>query len=291
MALDTVASVLSSISGDSDLLNDIRDRAIATSAIARLKAPTTLTQPVVRGLSSSRITGVAAAEGATKTTTSGILTAYSYQTLPVAIIVPVSNVLYQSSADLQKFVIATLTEAISVGIDNEILRDPNSTFGKSLVASATSAGNTTTTGAYLYNDMSTAFDQVQSTYYTVNGVIGRRAELGALRLAVPSGQTMFNPMFTPAHQNMPADIFGAQCEFVDTRALPKTAATAETRFVVGDFSQLEWGTFGGMQIKVSQDAATSSWNAFTQNLVLVRAEMYIGFTIVNDAAFAIIKEV
>lgn len=290
MALDTVTGVLAGLKSDDATLRLIRDRALATSAVGKIRPPANLTQPSVRGVSSARLTGVAVAEGGTKTTTSGILTAYSYQVFPVALIVPVSNLLYQSSTDLQKSVISALTEGIAVGIDNEVINNPNSVFTSSLKAAAAAASNTVTSTAYLYNDMSNAFDLVQSTYYTVDGVIGRRGDIGALRLAVPSGQTMFNPVFMPATADMPATIFGAQFEPVDTRVLAKTASTGETRFVVGDFTQLEWGTWGDMRIDVFDQGSAGAFNAITQNITLVRAEMYIGFTIVNNAAFAVINE-
>jgi HK97 family phage major capsid protein len=290
MALDTVTSVLAGLRSDDATLRLIRDKAIATSAVGKIRPPANLTQPSVRGVSTARLTAAAVAEGSTKTIASGIATAYSYQVYPVAIIVPVSNMLYQSGPDIQKSIIAALVEGVAVGVDNEIINNPNSVFTLGVKAAAVAAGNTVTSGPYLYNDLSTAFDQVQSTYFTVDGVIGRRAEMGALRLAVPSGQTMFAPLFTPTNESAPATIFGADAEFVDGRVLPKTASTGETRFVVGDWTQLEWGTWGGMKIDVFDQGSAGAFNAITQNITLVRAEMYIGYTVVNNAAFSVVNE-
>jgi HK97 family phage major capsid protein len=101
---------------------------------------------------------------------------------------------------------------------------------------------------------------------------------------------MFMPLFTPASENLPSTVFGAQCELVDTRVMAKTASTGETRFVVGDFSQLEWGTWGDLRIDVFDQGSVGNFNAITQNITIVRAEIYMGFTVVNDAAFAVINE-
>lgn len=290
MALDTVAGVLSGLSADDATLRLIRDRALATSAVGRIRPPANLTQPSVRGVGTGRLTGVAVAEGSTKTLASGVLTPFSYQVLPVAIIVPISNMLYQSSTDLQKSVISALTEGIAVGIDNEIINNPNSVFSTSLKAAATAAGNTQVVTSNLYNDFSTLFSKVESTYYSVDGVIVRNANKTSLRLATASGVTVVEPLWVPAADATTSRIFGAQTEFVDTRVLPNTVAGSEVIAVAGDFTQLEWGVWGGMKIDTSTEATVGAFNAFGQNLTLVRAEMYIGFAVVANAAFALLTE-
>lgn len=291
MAYDTVASVLAGLRSDDATLQLIRDRALKESAIGRIRAGENFTQPSIRGVvPGQRLTAVATAEGGTKTLASGVLTTVNFQVQPVSLIVPVSNMLYQSATDLQKAVVNSLTEGIAVGLDNEMINNPNSVFTKGLITAASDAGNTKTSTAYLYNDLSDTFDLVQNTYYTVDGVIGRRGELGALRLAVPSGQTMFMPLFTPVNENIPATIFGAHAEFVDTRVLPKTGSGSEKRFIVGDFTQLYWGTWGGLKIDVFDQGSAGVYNAITQNITIVRAEVMLGFAVVNDAAFAYLTE-
>lgn len=290
MALDTVTALINGLNGDDATRRLIQEYSIAKSAVASIKAPARLTSPVVRGVNPGRQTAYAVAEGGTKTIASGVLSTVSYQVFPVALIIPVSNVLYRTAQETQQAVIATLSDAIGAGIDNEIINNPNSVFTTGLVAAAATAGNNNTSGAYLYNDLSSTFGDVESTYYSVDGVIARRSEMGALRLAVPSGQSMFTPLFSPANGDAPASIFGAQVAFVDSRVLPTTGAGSEIRYVVGDFSQLDWGIYGDLQIEAFDSGTAGVWNAITQNVTLVRAEVLMGFAVVNNAAFATLAE-
>lgn len=296
MAIDTVASVLAGIAGDDATLRRIRDHALATSAIGRIKAPARLTSPVVRAVvPAGRLTAAAVAEGSTKTVASGIFTSMQYSVKAISIIIPISNTLYQSSTDLQESVATQLAEYIAVGVDNEIINDPNSVFGASLKASASAASNAVTESAYLYDDLSSVFNKVQSTYYTVNGVVARRMEIPALQKPLASGVTAnisVNNFYLPGAggSSFGAQIFGVPAEFVDARVLDTATTTGKVRFVVGDFSQLEWGTWGDMQLAVSTEASTANYNAFTQNYTLVRAELYVGFAIINNGAFATLLE-
>ena len=175
MALDTVTSILAGLRNDDATLRLIRDRALATSAIERIRPAARLTQPSVRGVNTSRLTAQATAEGATKTLVSGVMNSFNYQVQAVALIVPISKMLYQSSADLQKDVVAALTEGVAVGIDREISLNPNGVFVSSLKAAATAAGNVVTSTADLYADMSDTFAKVEGTYFNVDGVLMRNA--------------------------------------------------------------------------------------------------------------------
>lgn len=289
MAYDTVESVLAGLRSDDATLRLIRDRALKTSAIGKIRPGQNFTQPSIRGtVPGARLTAAAHASGANKTLASGILTTVNFSVHPVALVVPIENDLWTSGQDLQQAVITSLTEGIAVGLDNEIINNPNSVFADSIVASATAASNVKTSTLYLYNDMSDTFDMVQGTYYNVDGVIGRRGDIGGLRLAVPSGQTMFTPLFDPTPDG--AVIFHAPAEFVDGRVLPKTGSGSEVRFIVGDWTQLYWGTYGPMRIKLFDQATIGAYNAAAQNLTLVIAEVSLGFQVVNDAAFAILTE-
>jgi len=289
MAYDSVESVIDGLRSDDATLRLIRDRALKTSAIGKIRPGQNFTQPSIRGtVPGARLTAVAHATGSNKTVASGILTTVNFQVRPVALVVPIDNDLWVSADDLQQAVISTLAEGIAVGLDNEMINNPNSVFTGSIVASATAASNVVTSTAYLYNDMSDTFDAVQDTYYTVDGVIGRRGDLGALRLAVPSGQTMFMPLFDASPEG--STVFGQPLETVDGRVLPKTGSGSEVRFVVGDWTQLYWGTYGPMRIKLFDQATIGAYNAASQDLTLVVAEISLGFQVVNDAAFALLTE-
>lgn len=290
MAIDTVASVIESISGDSVTLNNITEQAVFSSAIARLKEPVRSTTMVRRWVYPRDLTAHFAGEGETKTIASGVLSDGYYQLLPMSLIVPLSNSLTQTAQNLQDVVVAKMVKAISEGIDREILRNTDSKFDAGVVAAATAASNTKAAAsatAITYAEMNDTFSLVNADGFEVNGVVVRGGSLGALRASETTGGNRF---FVDASEQRPASIFGARTEIVTGNVLPTTSSTGETMAVVGNWDYLDWATFGNVQIKLSEEGSAGVYNAFAQNLVLVRVELWAGFKVLDNNAFAILVE-
>jgi HK97 family phage major capsid protein len=290
MAIDTVASVINAIKGDEVALRNITESAVLSSAIARIKEPTNATSALQRYVHPRDLTAHVTNEGETKTIASGVLTAGYYQLLPISLIVPLSNTLTRTSKNLQDAVVKQMVKALSEGIDREILRNADGKFASSLVAAATAASNTKAAAsatAITYAEMNDTFGLVNADGFEVTGVVVRGGNESALRASETTGGNRF---FVPADAQRPNSIFGARTEIVSSRVLPMTASTGETMAVVGDFDYLDWSTLGSVDIKLSEDASAGVYNAFDQNLVLVRAELWFGFAVLDNNAFAILVE-
>ncbi len=290
MAFDTVAEVINAISGDSVTLNNITEQAVFNSAIARLKAPVRSTSMVRRWVYPRDLTAHFAGEGETKTIASGVLSDGYYQLLPMSLIVPLSNSLTQEASNLQDVVVAKMVKAISEGIDREILRNTDSKFDAGVVAAAVAASNSkaaASASAITYAEMNDTFSLVNADGFEVSGVVVRAGSMGALRASESTGGNRF---FVPADAQRPNEIFGARTEVVTGNVLPTSATTGETMAVVGDWDYLDWATYGNVSIRTFEEGTAGVYNALTQNLVIVRVELWAGYKVLDGNAFAVLVE-
>lgn len=291
MALDTVLSVIEGLRSDDATRRIITQQAVVQSKIARIKAPADATSAVQRFVYPGNLTAHVAAAGENKSVASGVLTDGYYQLLPMALIIPLDKALTRTSSNLQDAVVAKLTQAIAEGMDREILRNSDGKFASSLVAAATAASQVVTAAsatAITFAEMNSLLGYVNTGVGdAADGVLLRAGSLAAVRASETTAGSRF---FVDATQNAPANIFGARTEVVSGRVLPATASTAETMAVAGNFDYLDWATLGDVEITVSEEASVTGFNAFEQNLVLVRAELYFGFAIIDNSAFALLRE-
>lgn len=289
-SVETVTALIAGISGSDETRRMIVAQALDRSQIDALRPGQRFTSPVVRGVWAGEVEALAVTEGGTKTVASGISNPVSFQTYAVAISIPISNLLEQSQDDLQKSITDQMIAGLARGIDRSILRNTEGVFASSVVAAASGVSNIVVAAsptAITYAEMNSLFGTVEGDGHSVNGVIVREANKGALRLAET---TAGNRYFVPADRDTPASIFGAPVGFVKSTGslpvLPATGTGAEVMAVAGDWTQLVWGMYGDMQIKVNPWAESY----FLTNRTLVMAEVYIGFAILNPDAFALLTE-
>ncbi len=287
MSLETVAALITGIVGNDETRRLIAAQALDKSQIDVLKPAVRLTSPVVRGAFASEVEAYAVAEGAAKTLTSGAMNAVNYQTRAIAIMIPVSDLLYTSESDLTEALIGQLVSGLARGIDRTILRDTESVFGYSVTGAAVAASNTTAAAsnvAITYAEMSAALGLVEADGFSPTGVVVREGNKAALR----AQETTAGSKFWDAAGNT---IFGVPSVYVKSNGslpvLPQTASTAEVMAVVGDWDAgLHWGIYGDFNVVVNPWAT----GYFENNKVLVRAEVYMGFAILNNNAFATLLE-
>ena len=294
MALDTIVSVLNGLRGDDATARinrrNITQSALVQSAIYRIKPAVEATEFTQRYLYPGNLTAHVTAGGENKTVASGVLSGGYYQLLPISLIVPLDNRLTRSGTSVQDMVQSSLAKALGEGIDREILRNSDGKFVSGLVAAAVTAGNVVNAAsatAITYAEMNSLVGYVNSGTGEADGVIVRAGSLPAIRASETTGGSRY---FVDASTDRPAQIFGARAEVVSGRVLPTTATTAEAMAIAGDFNYLDWAVTGDVEIKLSEDASVTGFNAFEQNLVLVRAELWFGFAILDNSAFAVMKE-
>lgn len=287
MALETVTAIIAGISGNDETRRLIAAQALDKSQIDRLKPAVRLTSPVVRGAFASEIEAYAVAEGSTKTLASGVSNAVNYQVQAIAIMIPVSNLLFTSQDDLKDAIVGQLIAGLARGIDRTILRDSESVFGYSVTGAASAASNTTAAAsatAITYAEMSTAFGLVEADGYSPSGVVVREGNKAALRTQETTAGSKF---WSPADNT----VFGVPTVYVKSNGslpvLPQSGTTGEVMAVVGDWDAgLHWGMYGDFTI----DANPWAYDYFSTNQVLVRAEVFMGFAILNNNAFGTLLE-
>lgn len=290
MALETITALIAGIAGEDETRRLIAAQALDRSQVDMLKPAVRLTSPVVRGAYAGEVEAYAVSEGGTKTVASGISNTVSYAVKPIAIAIPLSNLVYESQEDLRRSVIDQLTAGLARGIDRTILRDTESVFGYSVFAAASGVSNIVTAAsatAITYTEMSNVLQTVEADGFSPTGIIAREGNKGAFRLAETTGGVRF---WTPATAAEPDNVFGLPTGFVKSTGslpvMPQTSTGAEVMVVCGDWNQLHWGMYGDVQIKVNPYAE----NYFLTNRTLVLAEVYMGFAILNNNAFALLSE-
>lgn len=284
MAQETVLALLAGITGDNATRRLILARALDVSQIDRLKPAARLTSPVVRGTWASRVEAYAVQEGGTKTVTSGNGNTLEYVTKAVAINVPVSLALSRSEKDFEQALIDQMVAGLARGIDRSILRNSEGVFSTSVIAAAAAASNTSNAAsgtAITYAEMSTVFGLVEADGYTPDGVIVRDDLKGALRVSETTGGNRF---FVPSAQAEADTIFGQTVGYARTGTNPKVMETGagKAMVVVGDWSQLDWGIYGDFEVETNPFAETY----WLSNRALIRAEVWMGFGILDNSAFA-----
>lgn len=285
MAQETVLALLNGITGDNATRRLILAQALDVSQIDKIKPAARLTSPVVRGLFPSRVEAYATQEGATKTVTSGNGNALQYTVQAIAINVPVSVALDRSEKDFKDSLVSQMVAGLARGIDRNIIRNSEGVYASSLVAAAAAASNTGNAAsgtAITFAEMSSTFGLVEADGYTPTGVVVRNDLKGALRASETTGGNRF---FVSSDRSEADSIFGVPVGYANTAVDPKVMETGagKAMVIVGDFDQgLDWGIYGDFSVEVNP-YAEAYW---LSNRVLIRAEVYMGFAILNNAAWA-----
>jgi HK97 family phage major capsid protein len=229
----------------------------------------------------------------------------------LAVIEPFSDEFRRDLPGLYNELIRRLPYALSTKFDQEAIfgnRNQIGSFYDEGEAASTNANLQTVDTTDTYGDILTAFTTVataNSNYgYNVNGIavstlgetlLMRAVSTTGVPLFMPDvvnssgvGRVLGRPVFrTSVLSTMP----------VDQDADGSGGGTTEFNTlygIAGDWNQAVWGTVEGVKVSFSDQATLNdggtSLNLWQRNMFAVRAEIEIGFTVLDPKAFVLLTE-
>jgi HK97 family phage major capsid protein len=229
----------------------------------------------------------------------------------LAVIEPFSDEFRRDLPGLYGELVRRLPYALSTKFDQEAIFGNRNNIGSLYdegEAAATNANLQTVDTTDTYGDVLTAFTTVataNSNYgYDVNGIAVSPLGESLLMRAV---STVGTPLFMPDVTNsrgvgriLGRDVFKTRVLTTMTAGQDADGAGAgTTEFdtlygIVGDWNQAIWGTVEGVKVSFSDQATLTdgggSINLWQQNMFAVRAEIEIGFTVIDPKAFVLLTE-
>jgi HK97 family phage major capsid protein len=195
----------------------------------------------------------------------------------LAVIVPVPEaVLDDATFDIFGEIQPHLATAFGTALDNAVIFGVNkpSVWGDSIVAGATSAGNTVTagTGVDLAEDISNAMGLVEAGGYDVNGHLAPvtlKQELRNLR------DVNNNPIYSEVAAAQGSTVYGSPVVFQRNGAFDPSQA----KVIVGDWSKVAVAIRQDVTFKILDQATVGTYNLAEQDMVALRAVMRVGFAI------------
>lgn len=207
----------------------------------------------------------------------------------LGVIIPVTREsLNDTTINVFESIKPTIAEAFAVAFDKAALFGENSPYGAglSLIEKAAAAGQEfifgSVPGQEIGGDLSDLMALVEEAGYDVNAFAGPVAMKNSLRKAKDDNG---NAIFTDITKDAPAQVYGSPLAYARNGAWDKTVA----KLVAGNFNYSLVGVLEGIEYRVSEDATVGDINLFEQDMVALRATMRIGFLIVKDEAFAVLK--
>lgn len=295
MSVSTVNDILTSLARTDVSTSTIRQIVQEQSAVAQLVAPIPMPTTVMGATIVAEPTVAAKAyTGATTfqepSLTPKVMTAY-----PLTAVLVFGRWADVDAEAFNEQLNAKLGSAFAKAIDAQILRDPQSVFGTSVITVASGCSNfyqtTTGTNYALYDDLNSTVGLVEANDVFVSGIIGRRGDLAAVRGAKDSNG---NPVFASAVNGAPATLLGYPFYNVATQALPKTATPGEKRFIVGKWDEILWGIHTRLTIDLVTEGDVSdgstTYKLTSNDQIAVVARLRMGFVINNGCAFAYLYE-
>lgn len=229
----------------------------------------------------------------------------------LAVIEPFSDEFRRDLPGLYNELIRRLPYALSTKFDQEAIfgnRNQIGSFYDEGEAASTNANLQTLDTTDTYGDVLSAFTTVataSSNYgHNVNGIAVSPLGESLLMRAV---STVGTPLFMPDVTNSTGVGRVLGRPVYRTRVLSTMTAGQDadgsgagtTEFdtlygVVGDWSQAVWGTVEGIKVSFSDQATLNdggtSLNLWQRNMFAVRAEIEIGFTVLDPKAFVLLTE-
>ena len=295
-----------------DVSQEILAKTVEGSAIQslarRISVPGSgLTIPVISG----EPTADWVAETAEKPVSRHTLNKKSLTPKKLAVIEPFSDEFRRDLPGLYAELVRRLPYALSTKFDQEAIfgnRNQIGSFYDDGEAAATNANLQTVDTTDTYGDVLSAFTTVataNSNYgYNVNGIAVSPLGESLLMRAV---STVGTPLFMPDVTNSTGVGRVLGRPVFQTRVLSTMPADQDadgagagtTEFnslygIVGDWSQAVWGTVEGVKVSFSDQATLNdggtSLNLWQRNMFAVRAEIEIGFTVLDPKAFVLLTE-
>jgi HK97 family phage major capsid protein len=226
-------------------------------------------------------------EGAAKPTTESGLALKSIKPHKVAAISVVSaEVVRANPGNYMQLLRDDIAEAFAVAFDNAVLHGTTSPFAVNVDSTTKSValGMTAATGGGVYADVVKAMSELVNDGKKLTGfAFDKVAEPVLLGGVDTTGRPLFveTPLADTTAAVTPGRLLGRPAFIGDN------VATSNIVGYAGDWSQIVWGSVGGISYKVSTDASVTIGgklvSLFENNLVAILAEAEYG-CLVNDAA-------
>ncbi len=268
----------------------IFDKAAEMSVVQRLAQQVPLSYagvsvPVITG----DVTASWVSEGATKPASTATMSLKNMDPKKLAVIIPVSaEVVRANPGNFTNVVRNSAAKAFAAAFDAAALHGTSTPFAAYLdqTTKAVELGAHTASEGGVWADLVPALDLLVTAGKELTGwALDSVMEPNLLGSVDGNGRPIFvdTPLTdTAAGAARPGRLMGRQSY------MSKNVATTNKTTVVGyagDWTQVAWGTVGGISYDVSTEASVtingSLVSAFENNLVIVRAEAEYGF-VVND---------
>lgn len=289
----TAATLTSGFSGalNPDQSAPIFDRAARMSAVQRLARQVPLgiggnAIPVTTG----RLSAGWVSEGAAKPASAGTMSIKTMSPKKLAVIAVVSaEVVRANPGGYMDAIRDQIAEAFASAFDSAALFGTSTPFTTYInqTSSAVEIGTTTAANGGVFGDLNSALSMLVNAGKELNGwALDVRAEPLLNGAVDTTGRPIF--LEAPYAENVGGNI--REGRLLGRRATIAYNVYNATGVVVGfggDWTQVAWGTVGGINYDVSTESAVTINGAlvslFENNLVAVRAEAEYGF-LVNDTA-------
>lgn len=261
----------------------IIDKTKNESAIMKLARPVAVsgrgeTVPVILGDAQAAWV----AEGAAKPVSDAQVTHKLLMPQKIAVIDTYSKELVNNEPALFQALMDRLPGALAVMFDKTVSGDANAPDSNFTQLSTTSTAVDVSSNAY--DGLVSAMTTIATNGGVMNGfALGAQGQ-GVL-LAAKDG--MGRPLFTAGTEaGSLQPILGGRAEVA--KGIYHADASGNTIGFAGDWSQAAYGIVGGVDIAISEEASLTlpngdTVNLWQNNLVAVRAEMYVGFVADVDA--------
>lgn len=295
-----------------DVSQEILAKMLEGSAIQslarRISVPGSgLTIPVISG----EPTADWVAETAEKPVSRHTLNKKSLTPKKLAVIEPFSDEFRRDLPGLYNELVRRLPYALSTKFDQEAIFGNRNNIGSLYdegEAAATNANLQTVDTTDTYGDVLTAFSTVataNSNYgYNVNGIaVSPLGETLLMRAVSTVGTPLFMPDLTNSTgvgRVLGRPVFRtAVLSTMPTGQDADGSGAGTTEFdtlygIAGDWNQAVWGTVEGVKVSFSDQATLNdggtALNLWQRNMFAVRAEIEIGFTVLDPKAFVLLTE-
>jgi HK97 family phage major capsid protein len=202
----------------------------------------------------------------------------------LAVILPVSKeFLNFSMADFFEKIKPQIAEAFYKKFDEAAILGKNTPFAQSIVDAVVNSENVVS-GAIDYDNLLAIEDTLYENGYEANAWISKRQNRTALRNA----QLIENGVAQALYDRSANTIDGLPVVDFQSAALPTGA------LIAGDFDHLRYGIPKTIEYKIDESAQLSTIanedgtpvNLFEQDMVALRATLYVGVLIIKEDAFA-----
>lgn len=259
-----------------------------------------------KGLSLPIITGEPAATWAAESEKKGVaqhtLTNKTLTPKKLAVIEPFSMEFRRDLPGLYSELARRLPASLAKKFDQEALYGDRSQIGSLYdegEAASTNANQQVFDTTATYADLLAALGTVASAGYDANAIaINPSAEIILMGAVSTTGAPLFMP--NAIGSSGIGSAFGRpvyRSRHIDGTGLDANgSASGTTAFsmlgVVGDWNQAVWGTVEGIQVAISDQATlgtgSTAINLWQQNMFAVRAEIEIGFVVIDPKAFCLL---